>query len=85
MIRDHMTMWKRWRLRRGLVMSAANRAGISQRVLADVFEISRGNVAQILKSVETLAAGASGRPAASKPPHRAQAPPTQSANRPGRG
>ena len=40
---------RRWRFRRDLVIVVASRSGISQRVLADVFDLPRSRVAAILK------------------------------------
>lgn len=40
---------RRWRFRRDLVICVASRAGVSQRHLADVFDLPRSRVAAILK------------------------------------
>lgn len=51
----NLTAAQRWRLRRNLVIFAAHRGGISQRVLADVFCLARSRVAAILREVDVLA------------------------------
>lgn len=40
---------KRWKFRRNVVIYVAQRHGISQRVLADVFDLPRSRIASILK------------------------------------
>ena len=40
---------KRWRFRRNVVIYVAHRNGISQRVLADVFDLPRSRIATIVK------------------------------------
>lgn len=40
---------KRWRFRRNVVIYVAHRHGISQRVLADVFDLPRSRIASIIK------------------------------------
>jgi hypothetical protein len=43
---------KRWKFRRNLVIFVAHRDGISQRLLADVFDLPRSRIAAIIKEVE---------------------------------
>ena len=40
---------KRWKFRRNVVIYVAQRNGISQRVLADVFDLPRSRIASIIK------------------------------------
>jgi hypothetical protein len=40
---------KRWKFRRNVVIYVAHRQGISQRVLADVFDLPRSRIASIVK------------------------------------
>ena len=40
---------KRWKFRRNVVIYVAQRSGISQRVLADVFDLPRSRIASIIK------------------------------------
>jgi hypothetical protein len=40
---------KRWRFRRNLVIYLANRQGISQRLLADVFDLPRSRISAIVQ------------------------------------
>ena len=40
---------RRWRFRRDLVIFIASRNGVSQRVLADVFDLPRSRIAVIVK------------------------------------
>jgi hypothetical protein len=47
---------KRWRFRRDTVIYLAHRAGISQRVLADVFDLTRSRVSRIVQTFHRLAA-----------------------------
>lgn len=52
------TEGQRWRFRRGLVMLAAARAGLSRRLIADVFDLAHSEVGYILGRMEAaLAAG----------------------------
>jgi hypothetical protein len=39
---------KRWQFRRNLVIYVAHRSGLSQRLLADVFDLPRSRIATIL-------------------------------------
>jgi hypothetical protein len=43
------TPLKRWRFRRNLVICLAHRHGISQRLLADVFDLPRSRVSAIVQ------------------------------------
>ena len=40
---------KRWKFRRNAVIYVAHRGGISQRVLAEVFDLPRSRIAAIIK------------------------------------
>lgn len=40
---------KRWRFRRNLVIYVAHRSGLSQRLLADVFDLPRSRVSEIIR------------------------------------
>jgi hypothetical protein len=40
---------KRWRFRRNLVIYVAHRSGFSQRFLADVFDLPRSRIAEIIQ------------------------------------
>jgi len=42
---------KRWRFRRNLVIYVAHRHGLSQRLLADVFDLPRSRVAAIIQEL----------------------------------
>jgi hypothetical protein len=44
---------KRWRFRRNLVIAVAHRSGLSQRLLADVFDLPRSTVSSIIKDFES--------------------------------
>lgn len=46
---DYATVGRRWKARRDLVIYVANRAGISQRILADVFDLERSSIQSILR------------------------------------
>lgn len=50
-----MTPGRRWRLRRDLVIATAHKAGISQRFLADVFDLPRSRIAAIIKAIHERA------------------------------
>ena len=53
----HASPGKRWRFRRNAVIYVAHRNGISQRLLADVFDLPRSRIAAIVKEFETHGAG----------------------------
>ncbi|WZO98189.1 hypothetical protein EP7_005245 [Isosphaeraceae bacterium EP7] len=42
---------KRWRFRRNLVIYVAHRSGLSQRMLADVFDLPRSRIGAILEEM----------------------------------
>lgn len=46
------TPGQRRRLKRNVVIAAAHRQGVSMRVLADVFQVARSRVAEIIEEVE---------------------------------
>ena len=48
------SLGRRWRFRRDLVIFVASRSGVSQRHLADVFDLPRSRIAAILKDFGTL-------------------------------
>jgi len=48
------TIGQQWRFRRNLVMFVAHRQGLSQRLLADVFDLPRSRVSVILKEFRGL-------------------------------
>jgi hypothetical protein len=43
---------KRWRFRRNLVICVAYRSGLSQRFLADVFDLPRSRIAEIVREFQ---------------------------------
>ena len=45
---------KRWKFRRNLVIFVAHRNGISQRLLADVFDLPRSSIGEIIKKFEEI-------------------------------
>lgn len=45
---------RKWRFRRNAVIFVAHRSGISQRVLADVFDLPRSRIASIIKDFAHL-------------------------------
>lgn len=45
---------KRWKFRRNLVIYVAHRSGLSQRLLADVFDLPRSRVAAILQEFRSF-------------------------------
>jgi hypothetical protein len=47
------TPGKKWRFRRDLVIYISNRSGVSQRLLADVFDLPRSRISAIIKGFET--------------------------------
>lgn len=44
----HASAGRRWRFRRNLVIYVAHRQGLSQRLLAEVFDLPRSRIAEIL-------------------------------------
>ncbi len=44
---------QRWKFRRNLVIYIANQHGVSQRMLADVFDLPHSRIAAILKELRT--------------------------------
>lgn len=49
---EHASAGQRWRFRRNLVISLASRNGVSQRILADVFDLPRSRIASIIKEFQ---------------------------------
>jgi len=45
---------KRWRFRRNLVIYVAHRQGLSQRLLADVFDLPRSRIGAIIQEFRRL-------------------------------
>ena len=43
---------KRWRFRRNLVIFVAHRQGLSQRMLADVFDLPRSRIGEIIREFQ---------------------------------
>ena len=48
-----VSVGRRWKLRRNLVIYIANQQGVSQRMLADVFDLPHSRIAAILKEFRT--------------------------------
>jgi hypothetical protein len=48
---------RRWKFRRNLVIFVASQQGISQRLLADVFDLPHSRIAAIIKEFRTKHAG----------------------------
>ena len=48
-----VSVGRRWKLRRNLVIYIANQHGASQRMLADVFDLPHSRIAAILKELRT--------------------------------
>jgi len=48
------SLGRRWRFRRDLVIYVASRSGVSQRLLADVFDLPRSRIAAIIKGFADL-------------------------------
>jgi hypothetical protein len=46
------SLGRRWRFRRDLVIYVSSRSGISQRLLADVFDLPRSRIASIIKGLD---------------------------------
>ena len=49
-----MTVGQKWRFRRNLIIALAHEHGASQRLLADVFDLPRSHIAQIIRQVDFL-------------------------------
>lgn len=45
------TVGQRWRFRRNICIAVLHRAGMSQRVLSDVFDLPRSRIAAIVKEM----------------------------------
>lgn len=50
---------RRWRFRRNLVIYVAHRQGLSQRMLADVFDLPRSRIAEIIAEFRRFDEGGS--------------------------
>lgn len=46
-----LSVGRRWRLRRNLVIYIASQQGVSQRMLADVFDLPHSRIAAIIKEL----------------------------------
>jgi hypothetical protein len=46
------SLGRRWRFRRDLVIYVSSRNGVSQRLLADVFDLPRSRIAAIIKGFD---------------------------------
>ena len=53
MLPPNASAGKRWRFRRNAVIYVAHRNGLSQRLLADVFDLPRSRIAAIVKEFGT--------------------------------
>lgn len=53
-MRPLKTPAQRWRFRRDVVIYVAHQAGISQRVLADVFDLPRSRIAVVIAQIAEL-------------------------------
>lgn len=51
---SNATAGKRWRFRRNLVIYVAHRQGLSQRLLADVFDLPRSRIGTIIQEFRRL-------------------------------
>ena len=52
----HVSVGRRWKFRRDLVIYVAHRSGLSQRLLADVFDLPRSTVQSILHKFDKYTA-----------------------------
>lgn len=59
---EHASAGKRWRFRRNLVIYVAHRQGLSQRLLAEVFDLPRSRIAEILDELRRNEGGGGGDP-----------------------
>lgn len=50
---ENATVGRRWKFRRNLVIFIASRNGVSQRLLADVFDLPHSRIAAIIKEFRT--------------------------------
>ncbi|WP_435021250.1 hypothetical protein TA3x_002275 [Tundrisphaera sp. TA3] len=53
MLPVNASVGRRWKFRRNLVIYVASQQGISQRLLADVFDLPHSRIAAILKEFRT--------------------------------
>lgn len=51
------TVGQRWRFRRNLIIYVANRSGVSQRMLAEVFDLPRSRIGEIVQDLRRYEAG----------------------------
>ncbi len=54
---EHVSVGRRWKFRRNLVIFIASQHGASQRLLADVFDLPHSRIAAIIKEFRTKYAG----------------------------
>lgn len=52
-LRSQPSVGARWRFRRNLAIYVAHRGGISQRILADVFDLPRSRISSIIKDFQS--------------------------------
>ena len=57
---DNASPGKRWRFRRNLAIYILHRQGLSQRYIADVFDLPRSRVGEIIKELSAYENGTSG-------------------------
>ena len=50
---ENATVGRRWKFRRNLVIFIASQNGVSQRLLADVFDLPHSRIAAIIKEFRT--------------------------------
>jgi chromosome segregation and condensation protein ScpB len=54
---ESASIGRRWKFRRNLVIFIASQNGVSQRLLADVFDLPHSRIAAIIKEFRTKYAG----------------------------
>lgn len=54
---ENASVGRRWRFRRNLVIFIASQNGVSQRLLADVFDLPHSRIAAIIKEFRLTYAG----------------------------
>ncbi len=54
---ENVSVGRRWKFRRNLVIFVASQNGVSQRLLADVFDLPHSRIAAIIKEFRTKYAG----------------------------
>ncbi len=56
-IPENLSVGRRWKFRRNLVIYVASQNGVSQRLLADVFDLPHSRIAAIIKEFRTKYTG----------------------------